>query len=97
VEKIKAALKNLLPLPPLILGGDLNARRESEVFRKILEEYLPLADLGPVEGCSFASPDKGYEARIDFLLGCGVKPVASGIIDSSGSSDHHLVWAECEL
>lgn len=96
VEKIKISLKDLNSLSRLILGGDLNTRRESEAFRKMLGDHIPLDDLGPVEGVSFTS-DKGCEARIDFLFGCGVKPVASGIVDSSGNSDHHLVWAECKL
>jgi len=95
VKKIKAALGKLFPPIPLILGGDLNGRRGSAAYREMLTGIFPLEELGPGEGDSFIAP--AYRARIDFLFGRGVTPLASGIVDTGETSDHRLVWAECEI
>lgn len=94
-KKIKAALGKLLPLPPLILGGDLNGKRGSAAFQEMITGNFLMEELGPAEGDSFTAPS--YRARIDFLFGKAVAPLASGIIDAGEASDHHLVWAECEI
>jgi endonuclease/exonuclease/phosphatase family metal-dependent hydrolase len=94
-KKIKAALGKLFPLPPLILGGDLNGKRGSAAFQKLTTANFPLEELGPRDGDSFTAPD--CRARIDFLFGKEVNPCASGIIDAGESSDHHLVWVECDI
>lgn len=95
VKKIKAALGKLIPPVPLILGGDLNGRRGSAAFQEMLTGVFPLEELGPGEGDSFIAP--AYRARIDFLFGKGVTPLASGIVDTGETSDHRLVWVECEI
>jgi len=95
VKKIKAALGKLFPPVPLILGGDLNGRRGSAAFQEMLTGVFPLEELGPGEGDSFTAP--AYRARIDFLFGKGVTPLDSGIVDTAETSDHHLVWIECEI
>ena len=95
IKMIKAALGELSPPVPLILGGDLNGRRGSAAFQEMLTGVFPLEELGPGEGDSFIAP--AYRARIDFLFGKGVTPLASGIVDTAETSDHHLVWIECEI
>jgi endonuclease/exonuclease/phosphatase family metal-dependent hydrolase len=94
-KKIKAALGKLFPLPPLIIGGDLNGKRGSAAFQALTTAIFPLEELGPRDGDSFTAPD--CRARIDFLFGKEVNPCASGIIDTGESSDHHLVWVECDI
>ena len=94
-KKIKAALAKLFSLPPLVLGGDLNGKRGSAAFQELITDHFPMEELGPSEGDSFAAPS--YRARIDFLFGKKVDPLASCIIDAGEVSDHHLVWAECEI
>lgn len=96
VKRIKAALSELSPPPPLILGGDLNGGRSSAAYQEMLAGAFPLCDLGPSSGYSFTDRS-GYRARIDFLYGKGALPLASGIVDSGGVSDHDLVWVECEV
>lgn len=95
VKKIKAALGKLFPPVPLILGGDLNGKRGSAAFQEMLTGVFPLEELGPGKGDSFVAPT--YRARIDFLFGRGVTPLASGIVDTGETSDHRLVWVECEI
>jgi endonuclease/exonuclease/phosphatase family metal-dependent hydrolase len=95
IKKIKAALRKLFPPVPLILGGDLNGRRGSAAFQEMLTGVFPLEELGPGKGDSFTAPT--YRARIDFLFGKGVTSLASGIVDTGETSDHHLVWVECEI
>ena len=56
---------------------------------------FPMEEFGPAEGDSFTAPS--YQARIDFLFGKAVAPLTSGIINAGEVSDHHLVWAECEI
>ncbi|HBG23090.1 MAG: endonuclease/exonuclease/phosphatase family protein [Syntrophaceticus sp.] len=94
-KRIKAALGKLFPLPPLILGGDLNGKRGSAAFQELATAIFPLEELGPADGDSFTAP--AYSARIDFLFGKGVTPSTSGIIDAGEASDHHLVWVECDI
>lgn len=95
VAKIKSALSDPFPLHPFLLGGDLNDRREGAVYQKMAGDGFLLEDLGPSEGDSFGSA--GYRARIDFLFGHKVAAVTSGIIEAGGTSDHHLVWTECDI
>lgn len=95
VKKIKAALGKLFPLPPLILGGDLNGKRGSAAFQEMITGNFQMEELGPSDGDSFSAPS--YRARIDFLFGKDVVPLASGIIEAGDTSDHHLVWVECEI
>ncbi len=95
VKKIKAALGQMISFPPLILGGDLNGKRGSAAFQEMITGEFPMNELGPKKGDSFAAPS--YRARIDFLFGKGVTPLASGIINTGETSDHHLVWVECEI
>lgn len=92
---IKAALAGLSPLPPLILGGDINGRRGSAAYQELITGHFPMEEFGPAEGDSFTAPS--YQARIDFLFGKAVAPLTSGIINAGEVSDHHLVWAECEI
>ena len=77
----------MFPLPPLIIGGDLNGKRGSAAFQALTTAIFPLEELGPRDGDSFTAPD--CRARIDFLFGKEVNPCASGIIDAGESSDHH--------
>lgn len=95
-KKIKAALLEVSPLIPLILGGDLNKGQSSAAYQEMLTGEIPLGDLGPAAGSSFVS-NSGYSTRIDFLFGRGVTPLASGVIDVGAASDHHLVWVECRI
>lgn len=92
-KKIKAALFEVPPWAPLILGGDLNGGQGSAAYQEMLAGEIPLSDLGPAAGSSFVS-NFGYSARIDFLFGRGITPLASGVIDVGDTSDHHLVWVE---
>jgi len=94
-KKSKLHLPKLFSLPPLVLGGDLNGKRGSAAFQELITDHFPMEELGPSEGDSFAAPS--YRARIDFLFGKKVDPLASCIIDAGEVSDHHLVWAECEI
>lgn len=94
-KTIKAALGRLFPRVPLVLGGDLNGKRGSAAFQEIISGVFPLKELGPEEGDSFIAPT--YLARIDFLFGSDVIPLESGIIDTGNTSDHRLVWVECEI
>jgi len=95
-KKIKAALLEVPPLVPLILGGDLNGGQSSAAYQEMLTGEIPLSDLGPSAGSSFVS-NSGYSARIDFLFGRGVTPLASGVVDAGDISDHHLVWVDCMI
>lgn len=96
IKRIKAALLELSPCPPLILGGDLNGGRGSAAYQEMLAGEFPLCDLGPSYGFSFTGRS-GCRARIDFLYGCGTLPLVSGIVDAGNVSDHDLVWVECEV
>ena len=66
-----------------------------QLFKKCSPGYFPSKNWGPGEGDSFTAP--AYRARIDFLFGKGVTPLDSGIVDTAETSDHHLVWIECEI
>gem|GEM_PF-1923933 len=97
-EKIKTSLHgDLFPLPPFFLGGDLNEERHGTVYRKMLEDKFSLKDLGPLEGSSYRPPDTGFRARIDYLFGYGISACSSGVVAAGDSSDHDLIWAECEI
>ncbi len=71
--------------PPAILIGDLNASRDDEALRTLLDSpgvVDPLAALDP--------------RRIDWILLRGLRGVDGGQIDSGGS-DHPYYWADVRV
>jgi endonuclease/exonuclease/phosphatase family metal-dependent hydrolase len=95
--KIKLELARWQPFGPLIIGGDSNGERNGSVYQRLLSDHFQLVDLGPEEGYSYGDQEHNNLERMDFLLGYRLHLLESGIFEAGELSDHHLVWAECQV
>lgn len=88
--QLEIVFRHLLStVPPVVLMGDLNTRRDDPRLSALLSR----PDIVDLVG---ATVEKDDPERIDWILGKGVMPIEGGIVPNN-ASDHPAVWSEFRI